>query len=151
MSLFSCRRSKWTLPSAGTTTVPQHAVGPVIVVQSVQRWLPQTETWLYTQVKHLPGDIVSHVACDRTENLDQFPHPRVHALMELPRWQHLLDRAMRKLRFRNHLRFLYRVARSTHAHVLHSHFGFAGWRDLGVSRGLGIAHLVTFYGIDVLF
>jgi len=35
--------------------------------------------------------------------------------------------------------------------VLHSHFGFVGWRDLGVARGLGLAHVVTFYGVDVLF
>jgi colanic acid/amylovoran biosynthesis glycosyltransferase len=123
----------------------------VIVVQSVQRWLPQTETWLYTQVTSLPDDIVSHVACTRTENFDQFPYPRVHALMDLPRWQHVWDRAMRRLRFRNHLHFLYAVARRTRARVLHSHFGFVGWRDLGVSRGLGIAHVVTFYGVDVLF
>lgn len=133
------------------TPPPQSAAGAVIVVQSVQRWLPQTETWLYTQVMHLPDDIVSHVACTRTENLDQFPYPRIHALMDLPRWQHVWDRAMRRLRFRNHLRFLYSVARRTKARVLHSHFGFVGWRDLGVSRALGMAHVVTFYGVDVLF
>lgn len=122
-----------------------------VVVQSVQRWLPQTETWLYTQVVSLPADIESHIACTRTENLDQFPYPRVHALFELPRWQHVWDRAMRRLRVRNHLRFLYQTARRTRAQVLHSHFGFVGWRDLGVSRGLRLAHVVTFYGVDVLF
>lgn len=141
----------WTTLTVNPTPPPQHAAGAVIVVQSVQRWLPQTETWLYTQVTSLPPDIVSHVACTRTENLDQFPYPRVHALMDLPRWQHVWDRAMRRLRFRNHLRFLYSVARRTQARVLHSHFGFVGWRDLGVSRGLGIKHVVTFYGVDVLF
>jgi len=130
---------------------PREATGPVVVVQSVQRWLPQTETWLYTQVMNLPADIESHVACTRTENLDQFPYPRVYALMDLPRWQHVWDRAMRRLRFRNHLRFLFTVARRTHARVLHSHFGFVGWRDLGVSQGVGMAHVVTFYGVDVLF
>jgi colanic acid/amylovoran biosynthesis glycosyltransferase len=138
-------------PAVTPTPAPHNAAGAVVVVQSVQRWLPQTETWLYTQVTHLPADIVSHVACTRTENLDQFPYPRIHALMDLPRWQHVWDRAMRRLRFRNHLRFLQSVARRTQARVLHSHFGFVGWRDLGVSRGLGIAHVVTFYGVDVLF
>jgi colanic acid/amylovoran biosynthesis glycosyltransferase len=127
------------------------AAEPLVVVQSVQRWLPQTETWLYTQVTSLPSDIESHVACTRTENIDQFPYPRIHALMDLPRWQHVWDRAMRRLRIRNHLAFLYNVARRTRARVLHSHFGFVGWRDLGVSRGLGLAHVVTFYGVDVLF
>jgi colanic acid/amylovoran biosynthesis glycosyltransferase len=124
---------------------------PLVVVQSVQRWLPQTETWLYTQIVSLPPDIECHVACTRTEHVDQFPYPRIHALMDLPRWRHVWDRAMRRLRLRNHLRFLHDVARRTHARVLHSHFGFVGWRDLGVSRGLGLAHVVTFYGVDVLF
>jgi colanic acid/amylovoran biosynthesis glycosyltransferase len=140
-----------TISPVSPTTSPRNTAGDVIVVQSVQRWLPQTETWLYTQVINLPSDIVSHVVCTRRENFDQFPYPRVHALMDLPRWQHVWDRAMRRLRFRNHLHFLYAVARRTGARVVHSHFGFVGWRDLGVSRGLGIAHVVTFYGVDVLF
>lgn len=124
---------------------------PVVVVQSVQRWLPQTATWLYTQVTFLPPDIESHIACTSTENIEQFPYPRIHALMDLPRWRHVWDRAMRRLRVRNHLHFLYDTARHARARVLHSHFGFVGWRDLGVSRGLGLTHVVTFYGVDVLF
>ncbi|HXS10161.1 MAG TPA: glycosyltransferase [Candidatus Krumholzibacteria bacterium] len=132
------------------TPSPPSPAGDVIVVQSVQRWLPQTATWLYTQVVNLPGDIVSHVVCTRRENFDQFPYPRVHALMDLPRWRHVWDRAMRYLHIRNHLQFLFNVTRRVNARVLHSHFGYVGWRDLGVSRGLGIAHVVTFYGLDVL-
>ena len=124
---------------------------PLVVVQSVQRWLPQTETWLYTQVTFLPDDVESHVVCVSTEHLDQFPYPRVHSLMELPRWRHVWDRAMRRLRLRNHLSFLYDTARKSGARLVHSHFGFVGWRDLGVSRGLSLVHVVTFYGADVLF
>ena len=124
---------------------------PLVVVQSVQRWLPQTATWLYTQVTHLPADIESHVACAGVENLDQFPYPRIHCLMDLPRWRHIWDRAVRRLRLRNHLWFLLDTARRSGARVLHSHFGFVGWRDVGVSRSLGLAHVVTFYGVDVLF
>jgi colanic acid/amylovoran biosynthesis glycosyltransferase len=123
----------------------------LVVVHSVQRWLPQTETWLYTQVTFLPPDVESHVACARVENLDQFPFPRVHCLMDLPRWRHVWDRAMRRVGLRRHLRFLYDVARASRASLLHSHFGFVGWRDLGVARRLGLAHVVTFYGVDVLF
>ncbi len=132
------------------TPSPRQPAGDVVVVQSVQRWLPQTATWLYTQVINLPGDIVSHVVCTRRENFDQFQYPRVHALKDLPAWKHVWDRGMRFLHFRNHLRFLYDVTRRVKAHVLHSHFGYVGWRDLGVSQRLGIAHVVTFYGLDVL-
>jgi hypothetical protein len=31
-------------------TAPGEATRPIVAVQSVQRWLPQTETWLYTQL-----------------------------------------------------------------------------------------------------
>lgn len=122
-----------------------------VVVHSVQEWLPQTETWLYTQVRSLAPDIESHVACERTAHLDQFPFDRIHCLLDYPLWRHVTDRALRRLRVRNHLGYLEDVARRAHAEVLHSHFGFVGWRDLAVAKSLGLAHVVTFYGIDVRY
>jgi colanic acid/amylovoran biosynthesis glycosyltransferase len=135
-----------TAPTAGGD-----AARHLVVVQSVQRWLPQTQTWLYTQVTFLSPDIESHVVCAGVENLDQFPFPRVHCLMDLPRWRHVWDRAVRRLGLRHHLWFLQDTARRTRARLLHSHFGYVGWRDLGAARRLGLVHVVTFYGIDVLF
>jgi hypothetical protein len=59
---------------------PRAAAGdPLVVLHSTGSWLPQTETWLYTQVHFLPGGVENHVACERTENLDQFPQPVVFA------------------------------------------------------------------------
>jgi colanic acid/amylovoran/stewartan biosynthesis glycosyltransferase WcaL/AmsK/CpsK len=124
---------------------------PLVVVHSVSRWLPRTCTWLYTQVDRLPPDrIESHVACERVEHLDEFPFSRVHAFQE-DRVRFLADRAMRRLRLRPHMGGLFRTSRRVRARVLHSHFGNQGWADARVARGLGLAHLVTFYGLDVNF
>lgn len=123
----------------------------LVVVQRVSRWLPQTATWLYTQVTFLPPSVESHVVCEATLNLDQFPYPRVHSLAAQPRWRVVWDKGLRKLGARAHLRFTVDVARRTGAAVLHSHFGDTGWADVGAVRAAGLGHVVTFYGLDVTY
>jgi colanic acid/amylovoran biosynthesis glycosyltransferase len=127
------------------------AAHPLTVLHSVPRWLPQTETWLYTQVRFLPPAIESHIACESTENLDQFPAANIHCMRDGPAWRTLVDRALRKARLRRHLGYQDAAARRSRARVLHSHFGFTGWRDLAVARRHGMAHVVTFYGADIHF
>jgi colanic acid/amylovoran biosynthesis glycosyltransferase len=106
---------------------------------------------LYTQVRFLPADVESTIACERTANLDQFPFPRIRCLKDAPALTQIGDRAMRKLGARHHLEFAVDAGRRARARVLHSHFGVVGWRDLGVARRLGLAHAVTFYGVDVRY
>lgn len=124
---------------------------PLAVLQSVQCWLPQTETWLYTQVRSLPADVESTVACERTANLDQFPFPRIRCLKDADLVVQIWDRAARKIGLRHHLEFAVDAGRRAGARVLHSHFGVVGWRDLGIARKLRLAHAVTFYGVDVRY
>jgi colanic acid/amylovoran biosynthesis glycosyltransferase len=120
-----------------------------IVVHSVHRWLPQTETWLYNQVRFLPPTIESHIVCQATENLDQFAVPNIHSLEEASRWRRVWDRQLRRLRLRRHFGFLVQQARQHRAQLLHSHFGNAGWNNLGAARRAALKHVVTFYGFDV--
>jgi len=127
------------------------AAEPLRVVQSVSKWLPQTATWLHNQVRFLPTDIESHIVCEDTQNLDQFPQPHVHSLAAGPRWRSVWDRGLRRLGVRPHLGFLVECARRERAALVHSHFGDYGWRDSGAVRRAGLAHVVTFYGIDVTF
>lgn len=119
------------------------------VIQSASLWLPQTETWLYNQVRFLPTDIENRVVCEDTQNLDQFPIANLHSPHDLPRWRYVWDKGIRKLGFRPYLYFLVTQARTCGALLLHSHFGNRGWRDTRAARRAGIKHVVTFYGFDV--
>ena len=119
------------------------------VVHWVQRWLPQTETWLYNQVRHLPPSVESHIVCESTSNLDQFAMPRLHSFegeFPLRQWW---DRQLRKLRLRRHFGFLVREILRHRAQILHSHFGNMGWQNLAAARQARLKHVVTFYGYDV--
>lgn len=123
---------------------------PLRVVHSFPEWLPQTQTWLYAQVRHTPADRVeSHVVCERTANLDQFAVPNLHVLARQPRGVQLWDRALRRLHVRLHLGYLARVGRRHRVRVLHSHFGNVGWADRGAAQRMRARHVTTFYGFDV--
>jgi len=120
------------------------------VLHSYPVWLPQTQTWMYSQVTELQRlGVEAHVVCERTENLDQFNVAHIHCLADEPQWRRVLDQGLRKLRWRRHLDFLVSVGKSTGATIVHSHFGNIGWANLGAVRRLGAKHVVTFYGVDV--
>lgn len=124
---------------------------PITVVHSSHIWLPQTQTWLYNQLRHLPSDIIGHIVCERTDNLDQFELPNIHCVADLPVWRRRREKALRKLRLRTHLSLTVEIARRHHADIIHSHFGNIGWADMGAARRAGVKHVVTFYGLDVGF
>ena len=120
------------------------------VVHSHPIWLPQTQTWLYNLVSYLPNcHIESHVVCETTANLDQFATANLHSLAAAPFYRRWVDLICRKLRVRRHLGYLGYVLTTKKAHILHSHFGNAGWVDIGALHRKNIKHVVTFYGLDV--
>ncbi len=123
----------------------------ITVLHSIPVWLPQTQTWMYNQLHHLPNDIDWHVVCERTENLDQFVVPNIHCLAEGPGWRACRDKVLRALRLRRHLGFTIEVAGDRRASVIHSHFGNIGWDDMAVARRAGLRHVVSFYGLDVTY
>ncbi len=130
--------------------VPAEAA-PIVVVHSVSRWLPQTATWLFNEVRYLPAPVESHVVCETALNLDQFPIPRLHSLRDESRLRFTWDRGLRRLGVRAHLGGLEARARGVGADVVHSHFGNVGWADLAAARRAGCRQVVTFYGLDVDF
>jgi colanic acid/amylovoran biosynthesis glycosyltransferase len=123
--------------------------GMLSVVQSVERWLPLTETWLYNQIRFLPQDILNHVVCEATENLDLFPCENLHSLTNAGPWRYYLDKGVRWLGLRHHLTFLAEQATRYRVSLLHSHFGHVGWANIAAAKG--VRHLTTFYGLDVNF
>jgi colanic acid/amylovoran biosynthesis glycosyltransferase len=121
---------------------------PLVVLHSSRRWLKQTKTWIFHQLKWLPESVEAHVVCDATENLDQFPCPHLHTLERAPVWRRKLESGLRRGHL-HPLRFPVRVAKRIGARVLHSHFGPEGFRELPIARAAGLKHVVTFYGYDV--
>ena len=120
------------------------------VIHSFPTWLPQTQTWMYNQVKQLQRlGVEAHVVCERTENLDQFSVANIHSLENEPLFRQVWETGLRKLRIRRYLKYLVETSRKTDAKIIHSHFGNVGWANLGAVRKLRAKHVVTFYGLDV--
>lgn len=118
------------------------------VAHSVYSWLPQTQTWIASQVRNLPEEIESTILCERIQNLDQFPAPQISALTStrLGRASWLLPVALRRILRR---RLALRIARRNGIQLFHSHFGDEGWLNLPVARRANLPHIVTFYGYDL--
>ncbi len=120
------------------------------VIHSFPLWLPQTQTWMYNQVKQLQRlGVEAHVVCERTENLDQFAVANIHCFENEPLFRQVWDKGLRKLRVRRHLNYLVKISRKIDTQIIHSHFGNVGWANLGAVRKLKAKHVVTFYGLDV--
>jgi colanic acid/amylovoran biosynthesis glycosyltransferase len=123
---------------------------PLRVFHSHPTWLPQTQPWLYNLVRHLPeAAIESHVVCERTENLEQFAVPRLHALSDLRYWRFWTERVPHRFRARPPSRFLSALGRRYGAELVHSHFGNIGWQDLPAVRQMQVPHVVSFYGFEI--
>ncbi len=130
------------------------------VAHSFPVWLPQTQTWLYNQVRFLPDDVISHILCKETQHQDQFHLPNIHSLTgPSSRFSRLTTRLFRHVDY--HLFVRYKCHRLKPG-ILHSHFGPVGWKNHRVmrlpppfrsgksnSRSGKTKQVVTFYGQDV--
>lgn len=146
--------STWT--HASSTTAPDAtAAAPaasISVLHSVPgSWLESTQTWLYEQIRALPGDVHNQIVCPRTQNLDRFWLPNIYDESKQPGWKRAKHRWSGRFGRRRHSQYTLDVAGSSGASVLHSHFGYQGWRDLDIAQRLGLKHVVTFYGLDVSY
>ncbi|HMB96308.1 MAG TPA: glycosyltransferase [Tepidisphaeraceae bacterium] len=118
-----------------------------VVIQSVDRWLGRTETWLYEQVKRLARPFESHVVCASTENLDQFPWPNIHKTHD----GDFVGKVFNRLGIRRGAQQISRLARRVGAGLIHSHFANVAWSDLPAVKRADLRHIATFYGYDVIF
>lgn len=122
-----------------------------VVLHSYPVWLPLTQIWMHNQIRYLPDDVEPHVLCDRTENPSEFGLVNTHCLGERPTWYRLWNKGLRVARLHGRFGFAADAVAAYRPAVLHSHFGHVGWSDMPIARRAGIAHVVTFYGLDVNF
>lgn len=116
------------------------------VLHGVYNWLSLTASWIHTQVRHLPGDVTSHVVCKTTERLDEWGFPRVH---RVPRWRWDLDQLLHRAGLRSQLGYLARRIEAVDADLLHSHFGDMAWANHRTAARRDLPHVATVYGFDV--
>ncbi len=120
------------------------------MAHSFPTWLPQTQTWMYNQVKQLQLlGVEAHVICEQIDNIDQFKVANLHSFENKPIARQVWEKGLRKLGIRYYLNYLVEVAKKTDVKLIHSHFGDFGWTNLGAIRKLKVKHVVTFYGLDV--
>jgi colanic acid/amylovoran biosynthesis glycosyltransferase len=119
------------------------------IAHYTRRWLPQTQTWLYNQVRFLPDELDVHVLCERTDHLDQFPVQNLHCFANDAPVRHYWDVGLRFLGVRSHYPYTIEQVQRCGADLFHTHFGDYSWQNLEVSRQTGVPQIVTFYGNDV--
>lgn len=136
-----------------------------LVLHSVYRYLPLTETWIYGQIQALSG-FRQAVACVDREAPERFPFDDLASLSDHgAAWgiEGLL-RAIARLRRQPDARFDRLLApwyrhgwpmlersklRTWAPAVLHAHFGDQAVRTLGLARATGAPLVTTFYGYDL--
>lgn len=119
----------------------------ISIVHATRVWLPLTMTWLYNQLRHLPDHIANHVVCERVENRDAFFFDAITTCPSgLSRWS---QRLLRIFGFQSFHPLLNRAIAQYRPRVVHSHFGHVGWENTKIAHNRDLAHVVTFYGLDM--
>jgi colanic acid/amylovoran biosynthesis glycosyltransferase len=124
---------------------------PTTVLQSTSQWLPQTQAWLYNQVRFLPSEVESHVVAEAAANLDQYRVPNLHILQHEAAGKYTVERGQRRLTGARQFAYWPRLALRYEARLVHSHFGPWGWRDAEWVTRDRLKHVVSFYGYDVAY
>ena len=119
------------------------------VIHSRKWWLKLTESWIYNQVRYLPESVKSHIVCEETVNPEWYSLPSIHVFPSIPRRLNLTRYGLPNLCLRRQQAFIVRIAKREGANILHSHYGYEGWKNIKAAQRAGLKHVVTFYGWDV--
>lgn len=129
------------------------ATNAMAVIVDKPGWLPLTENWLHTQVRHLPETISPHVVCSTIQNRDRFAVSQLWKLSEFSPGRRagvLLSGAWRlRHRLSRRMSVLAYVADRFDVRVVHSHFGYTAYSSMPTVEKLGLRHIVSFYGVDM--
>ena len=136
-----------------------------LVLHSVYRYLPLTETWIYGQIQAVTGFRQAVVSIGR-ENPERFPfepivsmsdHPLVKPVAAAADW--VAKRRGRPLERYDRLlapwyQFGWPILATTHLQawgprVIHAHFGDQATRTLGLKAATHAPMVTTFYGYDL--
>lgn len=122
----------------------------IAVAEVVNRYLPLTQTFLYSTLTHLAA-VRPVVLAAVTENLEAFPFEDVIVVepggpgasaVDAVAWRLTGRRPARERRYAD-------AFRQTGAAVIHGHFGWSAPNTLPLKRVFGLPLVTTFYGADM--
>lgn len=118
-----------------------------VIVNSVNRWLPITMTWLYNLLVYQNEFKPIVIATEEINNTPFVWNPLY--ISSRNKFRHFLFKVLKKTKIKL-VPFLYdTVIKEYKPCIIHSHFGNRGWYDLPIVRKYRLKHIVTFYGFDV--
>jgi len=121
------------------------------VVHAVERFLPRSETFIYTLVNgHRRYD--ASVLCQSRAHEQEFPFPRLHVHAKPLTKRRIgwwLDASVEHATGRSPWRRAVEATlREIRADVVHAHFGPAGCDLVDITRALGLPLVTSLYGVD---
>src|SRR6185436_8233624 len=121
------------------------------VVHAVERFLPRSETFIYTLVNgHRRYD--ASVLCQSRAHEQEFPFPRLHVHAKPLTKRRIgwwLDASVEHATGRSPWRRAVEATlRDIRADVVHAHFGPAGCDLVDITRALGLPLVTSLYGVD---
>ncbi len=133
--------------------ISEKGQGKIRVLQCIDSWLPRTENWVYNHTALYPDSVESHVVCQWSQNLHEFPVERLYSVEKPPADPTVLRKLLFRLHLqedtKRHLPLLEETLTRIQPAVLHSHFGHIGSLNAPVAKRCRVPHIVSFYGLDV--
>jgi colanic acid/amylovoran biosynthesis glycosyltransferase len=121
------------------------------VVHAVERFLPRSETFIYTVVTG-HRDYEASVLCRVREHEAEFPFPRIHVTgpqLSRRRVSWWVDASMKHATGRSLWeRGVESMLRAIQPDVIHAHFGPVGCDFVEVAAGLDVPIVTSLYGVD---
>jgi glycosyltransferase involved in cell wall biosynthesis len=123
----------------------------MVIAQVLDKFLPITEPWIYSQIKGLEkSGVKSEIFCHRIINKDSYRHTPIYSYKDLPNWKINLHRLRGKLTNEDGATLFWKdLIKRKKIDLIHSHFGWAAQKGIDLAIQNNISHAVTFYGADV--
>ena len=118
------------------------------VAHFINPFLPLTQNWIYHQLR-CNTETRAIVLCQTLKNREQFPLENVYAAFPAPSPVAEASMLVARLRAQYRRGFYLSVIRRERPAVLHGHFSWESWRNIGIVRKTRLPLVTTFYGLDV--
>jgi colanic acid/amylovoran biosynthesis glycosyltransferase len=118
------------------------------VAHFVNPFLPVTQNWIYHQLRY-NTETRCIVLCQTLENTAQFPFENVYAAFPQTSIASRTNMLISRFRAQYPKGFYLSVIRKQSPQVLHGHFSWESWRNIGLVKKTRLPLVTTFYGLDV--